>query len=321
VTPFVSSASLLADLPPPTPWSERKLLLVVLGRIINPALSTVRWHAWLALHSNPLATVYQYNLKGLWMGAACDLPTANGTRREAQLSECRRVWGAEYDCESQLNSAKKNPCRRGWSSLSRGFRAASAEAIRGKYIGEADFKEEAMRHKFCLVTRGDYPSTRKVTEHLLLVGSMGCIPILALGNLPSPLATLPLSAAFNLCRITYIVDNDRAAFGEATLNALTAVTEQEARIRWAEAATLQSAFVYRGNSSLKEPSAAEAVLAMLCHHARTLRGGLCRQGRFVQDPAGAYRSVTPDTCPPPQVTETERREEIGVGAVGAANFN
>ena len=95
---------------------------------------------------------------------------------------------------------------------------------------------------------------------------------------------------------------------EATLNALTAVTEQEARIRWAEAATLQSAFVYRGNSSLKEPSAAEAVLAMLCHHARTLRGGLCRQGRFVQDPAGAYRSVTPDTCPPPQVTETERRE-------------
>jgi len=48
---------------------------------------------------------------------------------------------------------------------------------------------------------------------------MGCIPILALGNLPSPLATLPLSAAFNLCRITYIVDNDRAAFGQTTIDA------------------------------------------------------------------------------------------------------
>lgn len=96
VTPFVSSASLLADLPPPTPWSERKLLLVVLGRIINPALSTVRWHAWLALHSNPLATVYQYNLKGLWMGAACDLPTANGTRREvtARRTHTRAARGA-----------------------------------------------------------------------------------------------------------------------------------------------------------------------------------------------------------------------------------
>lgn len=38
---------------------------------------------------------------------------------------------------------------------------------------------------------------------------------------------------------------------------------------------------------------------MLCHHARTLRGGQCRQGRFHHDPAGeAYKSVTPDTCPP-----------------------
>ena len=195
VTPKVASASLLAGLPPPTPWSERKLLLVVLGRIINPAISTVRWHAWRDLHSNPMATVYQYNLKDMWMSAACDLPES--ARRAVQLSECRRVWGAEYDCEHQLDHgaySTRDHCRNfhGRSNLTQSYRAASAEAIRGRFLSEVGFKAEVMRHKFCLVVRGDFASTLKLSEHLALVGSMGCVPVLVKAG--DALNVLPFSA-------------------------------------------------------------------------------------------------------------------------------
>ena len=240
VTPKVASASLLAGLPPPTPWPERKLLLVVLGRIINPAISTVRWDAWRELHSNPMATVYQYNLKDMWMSAACDLPASE--RRAVQISECHRVWGEKYDCEHQLqNSKRHHHCRGFHGNLAQSYRAASVEAIRGRFLSEDGFKAEVMKHKFCLIIRGDFASTLKLTEHLALVGSRGCVPVVVKAG--APLDVLPFSAVFNLCRIAFIVDK-RVAFSQLMLNALAAVPEREAISFWAEAAKLQDAFLY-----------------------------------------------------------------------------
>ena len=73
----------------------------------------------------------------------------------------------------------------------RGFRAACAAVRRAgvdfaseladmrwsQRLAHAEYLRLAMRHRYCVVARGDFPSTHKMTEVIALGGAGGCIPL------------------------------------------------------------------------------------------------------------------------------------------------
>ena len=103
-----------------------------------------------------------------------------------------------------------------------------------------------MQHKFCLVSRGDTRSTRKVGEAFIVAARGGCLPIFVQGVQQYAFAGGPEEAS----RVGWIVKND-AGFLASLMRIVRAVDTREWAARCDRAKTIAPLF--------KQPTAAHGI--------------------------------------------------------------
>jgi hypothetical protein len=106
-----------------------------------------------------------------------------------------------------------------------------------------------MSHRFCVAAPGDYPSTPKITEFIVIGAAGGCLPVLVV---PSPVQEgarrqLPYASTWlDYCQIAWIIP-DAATKSEVlmrnALEALERVTPQEAEAKRRALIRVRGAFV------------------------------------------------------------------------------
>ena len=182
----------------------------------------------------------------------------------------------------------------------RGFRAACAAVRRAgvdfaneladmrqsRRLAHAEYLRLAMRHRYCVVARGDFPSTHKITEALALGGSGGCIPLYVAPRVAGvvegggqaserrirPSRFLPYTSWLNYCDVAYFVPEDVARSNmEAVVRELLQRPEAESQAKLRALALVRDAFVLRRSSTVEQPSAAHFILDEMCGQAAARR--------------------------------------------------
>ena len=132
-----------------------------------------------------------------------------------------------------------------------------------------------MQHRFCLVAPGDYPSTHKVSEALVLGGAGGCIPVFVVpgrrrDGIGKRIARwLPYSRWLDYCTVGYLVEEASAQqHFKLVLQKLKAVGEAEAEAKLRALHQVRAAFVFPQHSSIDRPAAPHYILNEACHAAR-----------------------------------------------------
>lgn len=147
------------------------------------------------------------------------------------------------------------------------------------------YLESAMSHRFCLIAPGDFVSTHKISESIVIGGAGGCIPVIVLPRVlkdgggqtvrsdrslgPSVAMHLPYSRWLDYCSIAYLVAESTALTDFASvLERLSRVTSEEAAAKHAALRVVREAFVFRFGSTPEQPTAAEYILDEACALAR-----------------------------------------------------
>ena len=141
-----------------------------------------------------------------------------------------------------------------------------------------------MSHRFCLIAPGDFVSTHKISESIVIGGAGGCIPVIVLPHIskrggavrsdrstlgPSVAMHLPYSRWLDYCSIAYLVAESTARTDFASvLERLSRVTSSEAAAKHAVLRVVREAFVFRFGSTPEQPTAAEYILDEACALAR-----------------------------------------------------
>ena len=290
------------------PWARRKLFLYVAGHVPPIYLSSVRWTMWRLLKDDPRATVLQSDLIRHWRYATCDT-----SRFATRAAVCDHICG--LDC-SQGDAGACQACRGAlmhnataqrcgpWDGarFSMTFGQAGAQ-ICPTVVPYEDYLALGMAHRFCLVAPGDDPTSKKIHESIAFAALGGCIPVFIRTKFPHS-SVLPFTGLLNYCTVAYVVWSAETKSNSSLaglLRRLESVSEGEAQQRWRAAAAMRDAHVYREQSSLGLPSAAEFALAAMCQRERAARllaapsaGGPTRShiARLI------HASVTPDICAP-----------------------
>jgi len=113
-------------------------------------------------------------------------------------------------------------------------------------LSPAQYWREMMQHKFCLVSRGDTPSTRKVGEAFVVAARGGCLPIFVQGVQLYTFAGGPEGAS----RVGWVVKND-AGFLASLSRIGRAVDAREWAMRRDHAKSIAPLF--------EQPTAARAI--------------------------------------------------------------
>ena len=143
------------------------------------------------------------------------------------------------------------------------------------------YLEAASGHRFCLIAQGDPGNTAKIGETLAIGGSGGCVPVFVLYNARSPgvpptetqlLRDYPHLRWLDYCHVAYFITHHVAVNNMSrALDWLGRVSAQEAAAKHAALRRVRPAFVFRADSTLEEPSAAEFMVGEACHRANALR--------------------------------------------------
>ena len=148
-----------------------------------------------------------------------------------------------------------------------------------------------LSHRFCLIARGDFASTKKITEAMALGAAGGCLPIIVIpedsklskAKTATPgwgaMTMLPFVRWFPYCAVGCVV-HERVASANfsVVLEHLHRVTAAEASMKRAALRRLVHAFIVRPRSRVEQPSAAEYVLDEVCHLASQRRRQLMAGG-------------------------------------------
>ena len=142
-------------------------------------------------------------------------------------------------------------------------------------LTHAEYLSQGMGHRFCLVAPGDYPSTHKVSEALVLGAAGGCIPVFVVPghgtkNMPERLARwLPYSRWLDYCEVSYLIPENEAqhSLGQV-LSRLRAVSEREASAKLQALRLVRAAFTFTPDPSMQKPSAAHYIINEACQAAR-----------------------------------------------------
>lgn len=313
------------------PWAQRRLVFMA-GHIPAPYLSTLRWHLWRQLYADHRATVRHHDLAKLVMYASCAHPDSAFTSHpKLLLEDCARFCAAhphaEEPCIPSPEGRKACVPPEGWH-LGDGvlrtaadvakFRrlcrhnfdphnftatwAAAGEHVIGKRLAPEAYMEKVMSHRFCIASKGDYPATRKFIEYMAAAAVGGCLPLIVASRTWS--RVMPYADLVNYCDVAFVISAGEASRNmSGVLERLASVTDEEAQRRQRNALALLDAFVYRNDSSIEEPSAAEVAIAQMCTRARRM-GADSQAERSCASEAAVKRdtrtppSVTPSRCVP-----------------------
>jgi len=313
------------------PWAQRRLVFMA-GHIPAPYLSTLRWHLWRQLHADPRATVRHHDLTKLVKYASCSQPdSAFLSQPRLLLQECARFCAAhphakQEPCIPQSGRAVCAPpehwhlgdgvmrsaadvakfrrlCRHNFDPHNfTATWAAAGEHVVGERLAPAAYMEQVMSHRFCIAAKGDYPATRKFIEYMAAAAVGGCLPLIIASRTWS--RVMPYADLVNYCDVAFVIQAGEASRNmSGVLERLATVTEEEAQRRQRNALALLDALVYRNDSSVEEPSAAEVAIAQMCTRARRVGAAsqaerICANEAAVKRDTRAPTSVTPTRCVP-----------------------
>lgn len=190
---------------------------------------------------------------------------------EALTSACRRGGYKHVDWRGELKDMQRDT----------------------RKLARDEFVAHSMRHRFCVVAAGDFISTPKTGETIAIAAAGGCLPLFVLPNTPWQVhAMLPYTDWLDYCSIGVIVFEDVATRDMASiverLLRLSAVQADAIRDR---IRNVSQAFIFRKNSNVSEPSAAEFALEAACHAARRLKRNESSLGDELHSVESLYRTL------------------------------
>ena len=276
--PFVTATPpwlVSGETPHPVAWMQRRLVFFG-GRAPNPSASGTRLAVWRQIHDDPRATAHLHSL-------FCQL-----------AAPC--VDRLSFEARCTLGKHIKMP----WAHLSRGpggagycrYTPSMIHAMNRSFssLPKAEYLRLASTHRFCLVIRGDFNGTPKLSETIAIGGAGGCIPVFVF----SKGARFPYDTWLDYCELGYFVNEKVAQRNmDGVLASLARLGETEVVSKRAALRRARNAFVYRRNSSYEQPSAPEYLLETACAYARqpwsrrTWSGRRCEIVPTVNDPAVA----------------------------------
>ncbi|KAL1515128.1 hypothetical protein AB1Y20_004190 [Prymnesium parvum] len=275
ITPYVVSrpAWLVGGAAPPSApaWAARRLLFFS-GHVPKLHIAPLRFEIWRQLRGVPGVTALSSTI-GCTVGAYA--LCADAARVAAEYATfCHAPCGVRAPCASSA-AALAAQCRRAgraanWSDPS--LAADVRRAALPRPLAHEAYLALGLSHRFCLVAPGDFVSTHKISEAVALGGAGGCLPLFVLPHAGGAAEMLPYTRWLDYCRIGYVVGARAAASRmESVLRKLRLVSEAEARDKWEQLRLVREAFVFRRNSSVARPTAAEYILEEACVAARRFR--------------------------------------------------
>ena len=306
VSPFLVSKPrwLVGDDPMPFQlkrWDERKLIFFA-GHVPKPYLRDTRYCLWRQMRNDPRATVLSPTLYCTVGGfVAC---RHNAAFLEAQnitffTEFCRFACAGSQNLGGSgkivwtacLGTTRKNPklvpilrqelkdkCKKGYAGVNYDDELADMRRDTRR-LPHPEYLRLAMSHRFCLVAPGDFVSTHKVSEAMALGAAGGCIPVFVLPNQQRKDVDLtvdithylPYTRWLDWCEVAFFVSelHAREEFG-SVLEMLDRIPEVELTAKRERLKQLRDAFVFREQSSMERPSAAEHILAEACSAARRM---------------------------------------------------
>ena len=275
--------------PPAAPdWAKRKLLFTA-GHTPKLQISGTRYKIWRQIRNRLDVTTFSQDLQcniGAKRACRASVPGQHDEARKFYLEHCRAdcpsfFSGMRHPAHSctrhssthsslaELRSSFEHECTQLYSDVN--FTDEYLDMKRDTWeMGHHEYLAQMMAHRFCLITPGDAPNTRKVSESVAIGAAGGCVPVFVLADgkdcsLAALARVLPYVAQLDYCRISYVVSLRRAERDMAgVLKWLGGVNRSEWEGKLAALRTVRDAFVFRSNSSLQQPSAAEFLLQELC---------------------------------------------------------
>lgn len=190
----------------------------------------------------------------------CDAMVANATTAAAAC--------AHQEADGELHAMSLRRHCKFWPHMAAALNGLSDDALAPVRYTLDEYMRLAFSHRFCIISKGDYPPTNKLAETIAIAGLGGCLPVIIHTDAHS--RHLPYANDIDYCRVAYITRQDDAKPNmKALLDRLESVGEGEAMQRQAAAAALRGAFVVRENgATLWEPDAAHYLVAEMCAIAR-----------------------------------------------------
>ena len=264
------------------PWHKRPLLHFV-GHVPKVYISAVRMLLWTQVYQETDVTARSHTLR-------CNLGPYSICSHPERLNSEFKTFCAPW-CPGLGTPSK--PCRRRNANLLKktcetfkevGINAtkhlsALDRATDRKRLPYESWVQEAARHRFCVVARGDWPGTPKLADFVLLGAAGGCIPLVFVSFTKRP--TLPFGRYFDWCKAAVLVSEKVITAHKvgALLHQLRNMSAAEANAKMLALDQIRDALYWRPSPS--RPSAADYVLAEACELAHQ-RGNRTRMAESRQ---------------------------------------
>ena len=258
-----------AKLTEPSPGAR---LLFFAGNIPKLYLSTTRYRLWRELRRDARVTTLSSTLY-------CTVGAYSICRRgkAALMSEsldffrdwCKPFCGQNAPCGWSGDSVQS--LRKRLSSTCRKYIGVNytdelADMLRDtRRMSHADFLRESWRHRFCLVTPGDWDAASpKISESIAVGGAGGCIPVLIVPSLePSQLAAFLPYTRWLIYPSIAVLESVKSVVApggaQRLLQRLEAMPQAEIDQKHQSLARVARAFVIQSSRSGLQPNSVDAV--------------------------------------------------------------
>ena len=285
------------------PWTSRKLLFFG-GHVPKLYVSQTRFRLWQQLRQHDSDVTVISSTINCTVGAydICAAPERIVAEYSSFCDEpCKRTPTSRISktrCASspgQLRTICKSYTQVPWAAE----RAAMSASTR--YLPREDFLRIATRHRFFLVSPGDFLSTRKISEAMALGGAAGVVPVFVVPEQHAAFhpkyrgdyryhggaKMLPYTRWLQYCRAAYFVNEaDVTHNASLLLQQLHAVSRSEVRAKQHELRRVWSAFSFRDperdGGAAAQPSAADYLLSEACAAARRFSADHRHHGNDLQ---------------------------------------
>lgn len=274
-------------------WSERPLLFMAghMPKLYISPTSPTRYRIWKQVRNEPNVTMLSSTINcTIGSFRACASPEAtralkwpaNGSMSEDAARRffttfcrgaCTSMYAHHTSCAAGAGSSTRE-MQRVFEANCRTYRSVDFSLEYDdmqrdtRRLSHDEYLAHAMAHRFCLVAPGDSASTHKIAESIALGGAGGCVPVFVVGGGCSTDAArrvLPYTRWLDYCELGYFITVEAArADMLGALRHLRAISADEWHAKSARLRAVRDAFVFRANSSLARPSAAEFLLHEMC---------------------------------------------------------
>jgi len=236
--------SLVSELLAGRALQMRKLLFFA-GHVPKPKISTIRYALWRQLVHAPNVTVRSHTLLCTYGAAAASCSKDAATR--ASAAGLTAACALRPNCHDYRGVQFKRELP--W------MRKTHAKLPPDVYLAQQ------LNHHFCLVAPGDFATTRKLSEAIVVGAMGGCVPVLVLPRFYR--FALPYLRWLDYCEAAVLVSQASATSDFARLLP---------RLHELAADPSRRMYLKRIAPAFLQPQASEHILAEMCAYGRTVGG-------------------------------------------------